>query len=409
MSGGVKFSLIGRTLKHSYSKIIHARLGDYPYDLVELEPNDVERFVKSKEYKGFNVTIPYKSVVMEYLDEIDPMAKKIGAVNTVVNENGRLKGYNTDFYGMTFMIDNAGIEICGKVVMILGSGGTSKTATALCESKGAKEIVTVSRSGVVNYENCKERKDVQVIINTTPVGMFPDNYSCPVDIDDYPLLEGVVDVVYNPSKTLLCYNAGVKGIKNVNGFYMLVAQAKYACDRFLGKVKDDDVIDKVYDELSTKKRNVVLIGMPGSGKSTVGKELAKLLDREFIDTDKEIEKQAGTDIPTIFKEHGEEYFRELESKVIKEVGSLTEKVIATGGGVVKNIKNLYPLKSNGKLFFLKRELESLATGGRPLSKDVQTVKKLYEERKDMYEKFLDVTISNDGELCKTVKEIMEKL
>lgn len=409
MSNCLKFGLIGRTLKHSYSKLIHARLGDYPYDLIELEPNQLERFVKSHEYKGFNVTIPYKSDVMNYLDEIDPMARKIGAVNTVVNDNGVLKGYNTDFYGMTFMLENAGIDLKDRVVMILGSGGTSKTAAALCEYKGAKEIITVSRSGKVNYENCKERKDVQVIINTTPVGMYPDNYSCPIDIDYFPHLQGVADVVYNPSKTLLCHNAAVKGIKNVNGFYMLVAQAKYAYDRFFSQVADDCIIDKVYNELSAEKRNVVLIGMPGSGKSTVGKELAKALNREFIDTDAEIVKQAGTDIPTLFKERGEEFFRELESKVLREVGSLTDKVIATGGGVVKNVRNLFPLKSNGKLFFLKRELSSLATGGRPLSKDLETVKKLYEERKDMYATFTDCVVCNDGELSLTVKEILDNL
>lgn len=404
-----RFALIGRTLKHSYSKIIHFELGSYPYDLVELEPNALKDFVQSKKYKGFNVTIPYKTDIIQYLDKIDESAQLIGAVNTVVNENGKLVGYNTDFLGMKYMLSTAGITLCKKTVMILGSGGTSKTARAVAKSEGAKEIIVVSRSGEVNYENMKTRPDTEIIINTTPVGMFPDSYNSPITLDGFNKLEGVADVIYNPFCTKLCLSAKQKGIKAVNGFYMLIAQAKYAMEKFLSKPCDDGIIEKVYDKLSKEKQNVVLIGMPGSGKSTVGKLLAEKLGRELIDTDQEIVKRDGRDIPTIFSASGEEYFRKLETEVLLDVGKLTGKVISTGGGIIKNSENLYPLKSNGKIFWIVRDVEKLVTDGRPLSKDLETVKKLFDERKGLYAQFADVIIDNNQSVENAVKGVMDKL
>lgn len=404
-----KFGLIGKTLKHSYSKIIHGELGNYDYDLYEIAPENLKDFVLSGKLKGYNVTIPYKKDIIPYLDEVDERALKIGAVNTVVEKDGKRYGFNTDFLGMKYMLSRAGITLKDKVVMLLGSGGTSNTANAVALSEGAKEVIKVSRTGEVNYQNCFERKDVEVIINTTPVGMFPNNYESPLSISGFPNLIGVADVIYNPNLTALTAQAKERGIKYANGLPMLVAQAKYAMELFLDKMVSDSVIEKVLSKLEKETLNIVLIGMPGSGKTTVGKALAELLGREFIDTDLEIEKRENRDIPLIFKENGEEYFRAVESAVIKEVGLMTGKVIATGGGVIKNKDNYFPLKSNGVIFWIKRDLSALPTDGRPLSKDVETLKKLFEERKDLYAFFADEIIENDTDIEKVVKEITDKL
>lgn len=299
-----KFGLIGKTLKHSYSKIIHGELGNYDYDLYEIAPENLKEFVLSGKLKGYNVTIPYKKDIIPYLDEVDELALKIGAVNTVVEKDGKRYGFNTDFLGMKYMLSRAGITLKDKVVMLLGSGGTSNTANAVVLSDGAKEVIKVSRTGEVNYQNCFERKDVEVIINTTPVGMFPNNYESPLSISGFPNLIGVADVIYNPNLTALTAQAKERGIKYANGLPMLVAQAKYAMELFLDKTVSDSVIEKVLSKLEKETLNIVLIGMPGSGKTTVGKALAELLGREFIDTDLEIEKRENRDIPLIFKENG---------------------------------------------------------------------------------------------------------
>ncbi len=404
-----KFGLIGKTLKHSYSKKIHSLLGEYPYDLYELEPQEVERFAKSGQLKGFNVTIPYKKDIMPYLDVIDDDALKIGAVNTVVNRNGILYGFNTDFAGMKYMLSRAGISLFDKKVMILGTGGTSNTAVAVAKSEKAKEIVVVSRSGSVNYQNCYEHKDTEVIINTTPVGMYPNNYVCPIDITLFKNVMGVADAIYNPNTTELCFKAKELGVAYTNGLPMLVAQAKHATEKFFNKEISDDVIEKILNKLWGETLNVILVGMPGSGKTTIGTALAKLLNREFIDTDALIEKKDGRDIPTIFKDSGEEYFRKLESEVVKEVGKLTGKVISTGGGVIKNRDNCFPLKSNGIIFLIEREIEKLITDGRPLSKDKKTVKELYRERRENYHYFADYIIENNGKIDCAVKGVMDLL
>ncbi len=404
-----KFGLIGRTLKHSYSKTIHGELGNYDYDLYEIEPENLKDFILSGKLKGYNVTIPYKKDIIPYLDVVDERALKIGAVNTVVEKDGKRYGFNTDFLGMKYMLSRAGITLKDKVVMILGSGGTSNTANAVALGEGAKEVIKVSRAGEVNYQNCFERKDVEVIINTTPVGMFPNNYSAPLSISGFPNLIGVADVIYNPNLTVFTAQAKERGIKYANGLPMLVAQAKYAMELFLDKTVSDSVIEKVLSKLEKNILNIVLVGMPGSGKTTVGKAIAELLGREFIDTDLEIERRENRKIPVIFKESGEEYFRAVESAVIKEVGLMTGKVIATGGGVIKNKENYFPIKSNGKIFWIKRDLVFLSTDGRPLSKDAETLKKLFEERKDLYAFFADEVIENDTDIALVVKEITDKL
>ena len=389
-----KFCLIGKTLKHSFSPQIHAYLGDYDYSLVEVAGENLQDFVKSKEYAGYNVTIPYKKDIIEYLDDVQDVAKEIGAVNTVVNKNGKLIGYNTDFYGMNYALFRADISLLGKKVMILGSGGTSNTATAVAKHGGAKEIVIISRSGENNYQNYHLHKDTEVIINTTPVGMYPNNYESLVDLDKFENLEGVLDVVYNPMLTNLLMQARARGIKYSNGLPMLVAQAKKAAEYFLETSINNKKIESIITNLERKIENIVLIGMSGCGKTTIGKLLSQRLNREFIDTDLEIVKKDGRDIPTIFKESGEEYFRKLESEVLSEVGILSGKVIATGGGIVENEQNYFPLKQNGKIFYLVRALEHLDRKGRPLATDLTAVEKIFERRKEKYVNFADYFINN---------------
>ena len=401
-----KFGLIGKTLKHSYSGKIHAMLGEYSYSLVEIMENDLEKFVLGKEYKGYNVTIPYKEAIIPYLDELDKSAQEIGAVNTVVNKNGKLIGYNTDIYGMDYAMQRAGIVLKNKVVLVLGSGGTSKTATALAKEKGAKKVLVLSRNGDINYQNYTDNKDVQVIINTTPIGMYPNNYDCKIDLDSFPLLEGVFDAVYNPNLTYLTCLAKKKGIKYSNGLPMLVAQAKGAMQLFLEREVSNQIIEKVLSVLEKQTLNIVLVGMSGVGKSTIAKVLAKTLGRDLVDTDQLIVQKTGKDIPTIFAENGEEYFRELESDVLKEVGVLTGKVIATGGGVVTKERNYFPLKQNGLIFFIQRDLDKVSRKGRPLATSLDAVKELFEKRKPMYQAFADYTISNDKGIEDAVKEIV---
>jgi len=403
-----KFGLLGRTLKHSYSPQIHKELGAYSYELMELEPDKLEEFVKSDTLDGFNVTIPYKQEIIKYLDQIDEIAKKIGAVNTVVKKGDKLYGYNTDYLGMEYALKSAKINLKNKSVLILGSGGTSLTARVVSECLDAKAIKILSRSGEINYDNYFEKaKDTQIIINTTPVGMYPDNYSCRVDLKVFDKLEGVFDVVYNPSLTKLLCQAKEMGIKYANGLAMLVAQAKFASEKFLSKKLDDGVIEKIVKKLKTDSQNLVLVGMPGSGKTTIGKKLSELLGKEFIDTDELIVEKEQKTIPDIFAEFKEDYFRKVESEVIMEVGKLSNKVISTGGGAIKNRDNYFSLKQNGVIVWIDRDLQLLASDGRPLSKDKETIKKLYEERKEAYAFFADKKIKNDGEIDKVAKGVKE--
>lgn len=400
-----KFGLLGKTLRHSYSKTIHGLLGDYPYELYEREEGEIKDVFDKLD--GFNVTIPYKTEVIKYIDCLSDGAKQIGAVNTVCKKDGKTFGYNTDVDGMKYMIESENISLKDKVVLILGTGGTSKTAEYCAKSMGAKKVIFLSRNGEINYQNYHLQKDVEIIINTTPVGMYPNNYDCPINLSVFKGLQGVIDVVYNPNLTLLCFEAEKLKVPHVNGLKMLVAQAKKAKDIFTDTLVLDDEIERVYDKILKEKLNIFLIGMPGSGKSTIGRHLAKKLNREFLDTDSIIIEKAGKSIPEIFKENGEEYFRKLETEVLKEVSSKTGLVIATGGGIVTREENLYPLRSNGICVYIKRDINNLAKDGRPLSTDAEAVKKLYEQRKDLYKAFSQITVNNDGEISSTVDKIME--
>ena len=390
----MKYGCIGERLKHSFSKEIHNVIADYEYEIKEVASDKLDDFMSKKDFVAINVTIPYKERVIPHLTWIDEHAKLIGSVNTIVNKSGNLYGYNTDFFGMTKLLENAGIDVQGKKVAILGTGGTCKTAVAVVKALGAKQTIIVSRKtgdNKIDYETLlKEYTDSEIIINTTPCGMFPNNFETPVDLTCFNKLCGVVDAIYNPIRTNLVSQAKQMGVKAQGGLYMLVAQAVRACEIFLGKTFSTDVIDKTYNKILSQKENVILIGMPSCGKSTVGKIVAKLLEREVVDTDKEIVK-LGREIKDIFATDGEKAFRDIETQTIKEVAKSTCKVIATGGGAILREENVKALKQNGKIYFIDRPLENLIpTSDRPLSVDKNAIEKLYNQRYSIYSSVCDV-------------------
>lgn len=405
----MKYFLIGKTLGHSLSPEIHKELG-IDYGLVELpEESDVESLLKYKQFSGINVTIPYKQTVLPYLDFVDNTAREIGAVNTIVNKNGKLCGYNTDICGMDFAIAQAGIFLENKNVLVLGSGGTSKMASCLCKMKNAKSVAIVSRSGKVNYENCYDLQNTEIIINTTPVGMFPNVDKSPIDIEKFEKLESVFDAIYNPLHTKLLLDAKNLKLKFANGLPMLVEQARVAEEKFLDTKIPIEKSIEITKKIKNDMQNIVFVGMSGCGKSTVGKILSKKIGKQFIDTDKEIEKAEGDTIPNIFSKFGEKYFREKEAKIVEKFAKQKGIIIATGGGAVCNKKSAEQLSQNGKIFFLVRDIEKLSRRGRPLAKDLETVKKLFNERLPIYKSVADIEILNNDTLDCAVDKIMEKI
>lgn len=405
----MKYGLIGEKLSHSFSKPIHESIADYTYEIKEIGKDELDSFMKEKSFLGINVTIPYKAAVIPYLDYVSENARKIGAVNTVVNRQGKLYGYNTDFGGMKALIEKAGFDFSDKKVLILGSGGTSKTALAVCESLGARDIIILSRSGEVNYENAPLlHGDCDYIINTTPCGMYPNNDTFAIEPEAFKSLKGIVDVVYNPLETTLVQKGKKAGIEGVTGLYMLVSQAVLASEIFTGKdLNTKEITNEVYDKILKEKQNIVLIGMPGSGKSTIGKVLCEMTGKSFIDTDEIIKEKHG-DISKIFEEHGEEYFRKIESEAVKQAGKNSGYIIATGGGVILKRENIDYLKQNGVIFFLNRPIEDIIpTADRPLSRDYEALKKRFEERYDKYVAFSDYEIFVDGDPKHSAEKIME--
>ncbi len=402
------YYLIGEKLSHSYSKPIHQMLGGYEYELKCLSPDELPAFFDARDFEGLNVTIPYKKTVMEYCQTLSPAAQRIGSVNTItVEADGSLTGHNTDYAGFLYMARRAGIVFEGRKVLILGTGGTSLTAAAAARDCGAKEIVTASRSGDVNYENIYEHRDSEIIINTTPVGMYPKNGERLIDLKRFDNCSGVIDVIYNPLKTLLLLDAEKLNIPHTNGLPMLVAQAKYANDLFLKSETSDERIEPVYSGLVRRMMNIAFVGMPGSGKTTVGRYTAELLLRKFADTDELIEKQTEMSIEEIFRVFGEDNFRSIEAQTVSEIFKELGTVIATGGGSILREKNREAIRQNSFVVLLERELESLDMKGRPLSTDINAVKRIWEQRRQIYESICDYkTAGDDPE--KIAQEVIDK-
>lgn len=404
----MKCGLLGRKLGHSYSPQIHSLLGDYSYALFKKEPEQLASFLKEGDFTGINVTIPYKKDVIPYLDELSPTAQKIGSVNTVVRRpDGSLFGHNTDYFGFVSLVRHSGIAVTNRKVLVLGSGGTSNMVVTALKDLGAAPIV-ISRSGENNYENLYLHADASVIVNATPVGMYPNTGISPIDLSLFSKLEGVLDVVYNPAKTQLLLDAEKLGIPHANGLWMLVAQAKEASEYFTGKKLPDDRIGNIHKILSHQMKNIILIGMPGCGKSTVGAALAQQLDKKFVDADGEIVKLAGKPIPEIFAQDGEDTFRRWETTALENLGKQSGLVIATGGGCVTQARNYPALHQNSYLVWLERDLSLLPTDGRPLSQANRLVE-MYAIRKPMYESFSDVRIENSGSPEQTVHQILSQL
>ena len=399
----MKCGLLGRKLGHSYSPQIHSHFGSYSYDLFQLEPNDLAQFLLHKDFTGLNVTMPYKKAVIPYLDALSPDAERLGAVNTIVRQGHKLIGHNTDYAGFRSMVQKSGLSPAGKKCLVLGSGGASNTACAVLEELGA-EVVVISRQGDNNYENLHLHRDAAIIVNTTPVGMYPNCGDSPISLAQFPKAEGVLDLIYNPARTALLLEAEALGISSMNGLWMLVAQAKAAAELFSGHHIPDSKIADVYRILQRQMENIVLIGMPGCGKSTVGKLVALRCGKEFVDADCEIEKIAGKSIPAIFAQDGEDAFRALETKVLQDLGMKSGLVIATGGGCVTRKENYSLLHQHGRIFCLQRDLEKLPTIGRPLSMVVPP-EELYRQRKPLYEAFADRSIDNNGAVEATAAAI----
>ena len=403
----MKCGLLGRKLGHSYSPQIHAYLGDYSYELFEREPEDVEDFLKSGDFQAINVTIPYKKTVMPYCTLTDT-AKYMGSVNTVIRQkDGTLLGHNTDYFGFTSMVKRSGLQPKGKKCLVLGSGGASVTAVAVLKEMGAN-VVVISRSGENNYDNLHLHADASIICNTTPVGMYPNTGAAPIDLTRFPKLEGVLDMIYNPTRTQLLLDAQKLGLVNCNGLWMLVAQAKEAAEWFLGEKLPDDLIESVYQKMRLQMENICLIGMPGCGKSTIGKLLAEATGKQFLDADSELVATYKKEIPAIFAEEGETGFREKETAVLAALGKKSGLVIATGGGCVTRSENYPLLHQNGTIVWLQRDLSLLPTDGRPLSQ-ANPLSALYEQRKVKYEAFADLVIDNNQNAAKTVQDILIKL
>lgn len=414
----MKYGLIGEHLGHSFSKQIQTRIAeienvkDYDYQLVELDKEEFKEFMEKKDFKGINVTIPYKKDVIPYLDEMDESAKAIGVVNTIINVDGKLKGYNTDFGGFLYMVKAHNVHMEGKKVLIIGNGGACAAVKAVCKHENAKDIVIVSRSanrGAIGYDEMyTSHLDADIVVNTSPVGMFPNIVNAPIDVSWFHKLECVLDVVYNPILTRLCFEAQEADIKRVIGLEMLIAQAKYTFEIFKNMSFDDSIIDEIKKEMLKDRCNIVLIGMPSAGKTTIGKMLEEKLGKEFFDLDDMIIAKAGKSIPEIFQESGEAGFRAIETEVAIEASKMNNKIIATGGGVVKHKVNMDFLRLNGITIFIDRDIDKLISSdpNRPLSSSKQALQQMYKERYPLYQKYAAYIAVNNANIEETVDDIV---
>ena len=405
----LKCGLLGQKLGHSYSPAIHGMLADYDYQLFEREPEQLEDFLKNGDWDGINVTIPYKKAVLPYCAELSDTARRIGSVNTIVRRpDGSLYGDNTDAYGFESLVKKSGIDVRGKKALVLGSGGASVTVVAVLKMLGAESVTVISRCGEDNYDNLAKYADARIIANTTPVGMYPNNGQAAVDLSLFPRCEGVLDVVYNPARTALLLQAEKLGIPCAGGLYMLVAQAKRSSELFTGSSIPDSEIGRIEKVLSGQMKNIVLVGMPSSGKSTLAAALGKKLGRTVYEADALIEQEAGMDIPAIFAQYGEGHFRALETEILGRLGKLSGAVISTGGGCVTQEENYDLLHQNGTILWLQRGTEKLDKTGRPLSLK-NDLNEMYQKREPMYRRFADAAVDNNGSVEATLAQILEVL
>ena len=406
----MEYGLIGSKLGHSYSKIIHEMLCGYRYDLCPLPTEEEARaFLTRRQFKAINVTIPYKKTVMACCDALSPAARRIGSVNTLLRRpDGTLYGDNTDYDGFRYLLQAAGAQVRGKKVLVLGSGGASLTVHAVLADLGARETVSISRSGPDNYENLDRHADAQLIVNATPVGMYPNTGVSPVELDQFPDCEGVFDLIYNPARTQLLLDAERRGLLCSNGLGMLVAQAKAAAERFLGRTIPDSRVEEITRQVEGQTQNLLLIGMPGCGKTTVGQFLADRLGRPLADVDHQVEAEAGCSIPDLFKKEGEEGFRIREHRALCQLSKQSGQVIACGGGIVTRRENWDPMRQNSTVIYLRRDLELLPTSGRPVSQAIPP-EELYRRRAPLYEELADLTVENRGTPEETAEEIIRRL
>lgn len=404
------YGLLGEHLGHSFSPAIHKALGNADYELYELQEEELESFLKQDDIGGLNVTIPYKQKVLPFVEQLSPAVEAIGATNTLFWKDGKLTAENTDVLGFMYLAEHAGISMDGKKVAVLGNGGAAQAIKEAVRRMGASEMVVfdiVPGEGVLPYEELPNHYDAEIVVNSTPVGMYPGNLKAVTKLAPFENLSGVLDIVYNPLLTGLTLEAEELGIPHANGLGMLVAQAVRSHEFFFGTTVNDSVIEDITASLKQDASNIILIGMPGSGKTSVSKLLAEKTGRDVIDLDAEIELTAGKSIPEIFAEEGEEVFRDIETQCIKKAGALSGEILSLGGGAVTKERNYLPLHQNGRIYCLKRDLSLLVTNGRPLSKDLETLKRMEVVRAPMYERFTDVVIVNDKTLEDAANAILE--
>lgn len=404
-----KFGLLGEKLGHSYSPAIHSMLASYEYRLYQVSREDLDSFMREGDWDGLNVTIPYKKAVVPYCSKLSQKAAALGSVNTLVRlPDGGLYGDNTDAYGFEKLLHRAGIDVSGKKALVLGSGGASVTVCAVLESMGAAQVIVISRDGENNYKNLSRHADAGIIVNATPVGMYPNNGKAAVDLSLFPQCQGVLDVVYNPARTALILQAERLGIPCASGLYMLVAQAKRSSELFTQTEIDDGEIDRIQQALSSGMLNIVFVGMPGSGKSSLAQVLGQRLNRPVLESDQRIEELAGMSIPEIFERFGEDRFRDYETQALTELSKQSGAVISTGGGCVKRPDNYPLLHQNGTIVWLQRDIDKLPKDGRPISQK-SDLQQLYQQRKPLYESFADLAVDNNGSLEETVQTVMQAL
>ncbi len=395
--------LLGKKLGHSFSPAIHAKLGDYSYKLCEKEPEEVEEFLRTTELAGLNVTVPYKETVMPFCAHISDEARRIGSVNTLVKKEGGWHGYNTDYFGFRRMIEASGIDVKGKKGLVFGSGGASKAVVAALLDMGAAPVV-ISRKGEDNYENLDRHRDALFLVQTTPVGMYPGNGEYAADPGFFPACGAAFDVVYNPLRTEFLMRAEKRGMVTENGLLMLVGQAKKSSELFTGKILPDGIICGILESIESDMSNIVLIGMPGCGKSKLGKLLAEKTGRPFYDSDDEIMRRYGMSSAYMIREKGEDFFRDAETEVLKDLGKRTGSIIATGGGSITKERNYPLLHQNGKIVWIRRDLSKLPSGGRPISQG-RGIEELYRERKALYQAFCDHQVENN-DTDQAIKDIL---